>query len=603
MNKRRKYIFILTVSIICIAVLITILKFASGYQYRSILPDLPDLQGSPAVLTDQITEASKKAHRNPSSDNLGRLGMVYHSSAYYDQASQCYKLAIKKNNSEWIWSYYLGYLNTEMGESNSAIENFRAVIKVNPEVHLAWYYVGEGYENLGSGYKAEVAFEKVANLQEMTGPEKTSTRNDYFPLRAYAMFQLARIYLNTNRVDLAEKTLIQVLQFHRSFGSAYRLLGNAYRLKGDSTLSKYNIVRANDLADYTPPVDTLIDKLALLSKSELYLLKQIDVAEKGVYPEWALVIANNGLKQLPDNRYLISKAIKLFLRLDFGKQAVPYLDRHINLYKEDFVEIKEVADLLSEKGLISQALIYFNLASKLKPEDPDIQSSLALCLWNGGMKQNASEQMSEFLNKNITRTEILSSGVSYFILTGEREKAVGYLDKLRTLSPQSPVVKKYSGMIAENDGKIIEAITLYESAFKGDPADMSAIRYLGNLLIKQKMWEKAIIHYRKALQYHPNEPDFLERLGTLFVSCPNTMLRDYKSAKEFSERAFIHTGCPAEVIVSAAKSLSEAYWALGDRRNATTFINIALSLAKNQNAPKEYIAELEKKVKLFSSSN
>jgi tetratricopeptide (TPR) repeat protein len=603
MHIKKNRTLIVASGIICLAIIILVIKFVIDLPYRSKLPDIPDLKGSSAPLKEQILNASLKAHRNPSADNIGKLGMIYHSSAYYDKAAQCYSLACKRNKSGWIWSYCLGYLNQEMGESNKSIENFRDVIKVNPANYHAWYYVGEGYRNLGENYKAEVAYQKIANLQEKSNPKKATTRNDYFPLRAYAMLQISRIYINSDRVDLAELTLKQILQFHRSFGPAYRFLASVYRLKGDSVQSKYNIVRANDLVDFTPPVDTIIDKLALISKSELYLLKQIDFAEKGFYPEWGLAIAKNGLKQLPENKYLISKAIKLFLRLDLGKQALPYLDKHINLYKEDFNEIKDVADLLYEKGFNSQSLIYYNQAAKLKPEDIEIQSSIVLCLWNGGMKQIASDQVTDFLEKHKESIDALTSGVSFFIKVGDRKNAIIYLDKLKHLSPDNPKVKKFSGMIAENDRKVPEAIAQYESSFNSDPSDLTTIRYLGNILIRNKMWGKAIKHYKRALDYYPNEPEILERLGTLLVSCPDTKMRDYKIGREYSERAFIHKSCPAEVLISAAKSLAEAYYGLGDNRNASTFMNIAISLAKNQNSSKDYIANLEEKLKLYSSSN
>jgi tetratricopeptide (TPR) repeat protein len=602
MNKNKKRLIYIASGSALIVVLLIVLKLIIDLPYRSELPVIPDLQGSSRPLAEQILKASKKARRNPSSENLGNLGMVYHSSANYDQAASCYRLAARRNKSEWIWSYYLGYLNTEMGESNAAIECFRTVIKTDPEIYQAWYYVGEGYENMGESYKAEVAFQKIANLQDKRGKELATTRNDYFPLRAYAMFQLARIYISSDRVDMAEQTLKQIIQFHRSFGAAYRLLGNAYRLKGDSTLSKYNIVRANDLADFTPPVDTLIDKLALMSRSEMYLLKQIDIAEKSIYPEWALAIANNGVKQLPENKYLISKLLKLLLRLDFGEKALPYLDNHIFYYNDDFTEIKEVADLLYEKGLNSQALVYYNRASSLKPGDAEVQSSLAMCLWNEGMHTDASAHIIKMLERENNNAEAFAAGVMFFIKAGERDNAVMYINRLKQIAPENPKSRKLSGMIADSDGKIQEAIALYESSFNGDPADKSTIRYLGNILLKQKMWVKAEAHYRKALQFHPNEPDFLERLGTLLVVCPDIKVRNYKDAKEFSERAFIHTDCPAEVLISAAKSLAESYGALGDSGNAYTFFNITINLAKNQNAPKEFISDLEKKLKFYSTA-
>ena len=117
------------------------------------------------------------------------------------------------------------------------------------------------------------------------------------------------------------------------------------------------------------------------------------------------------------------------------------------------------------------------------------------------------------------------------------------------------------------------------------------------------MWDKAINLYKRALESNPNDPEILERLGTLLVSCPDTKMRDYQNAREYSERAFIHKNCPAEVIVSAAKSLAEAYSALGDNRNAYTFMNITISLAKDQNLSQDYIKNLEEKLRQYSSSN
>ena len=69
------------------------------------------------------------------------------------------------------------------------------------------------------------------------------------------------------------------------------------------------------------------------------------------------------------------------------------------------------------------------------------------------------------------------------------------------------------------------------------------------------------------------------------------------------QRELLFKSCPAEVLISAAKSLAEAYFALGDNRNAYTFMNITISLAKNQNSSKDYITNLEEKLKLYSSSN
>jgi len=131
--------------------------------------------------------------------------MVYHSGTFYEQAKQCYILAIKKNSSKWIWNYYLGYLNKEMGENAAAIENFTKVVEKNPKNRLAWFYIGEGYQAMGSNDKAEGIFNKIISQGDVNDSPGNPARFDYFPLSTYARFQLANIYLNTQRTDLTER--------------------------------------------------------------------------------------------------------------------------------------------------------------------------------------------------------------------------------------------------------------------------------------------------------------------------------------------------------------------------------------------------------------
>jgi len=151
------------------------------------------------------------------------------------------------------------------------------------------------------------------------------------------------------QMDLAESTLKEIIMNNRSFGPAYRLLGNLYSISGDTNLSNRYTTRANDLVAFAPPVDTLVDRLVLLSRSELYLLKKIDEAESSIYPEWAMKLVNHAMEYLPDNKYLFSKAIKICLMLDLDQQAGAYIDQHISFFKDNFTEMYNMGMLFFQK--------------------------------------------------------------------------------------------------------------------------------------------------------------------------------------------------------------------------------------------------------------
>ena len=150
-----------------------------------------------------------------------------------------------------------------------------------------------------------------------------------------------------------------------------------------------------------------------------------------------------------------------------------------------------------------------------------------------------------------------------------------------------------SAGIAEQAGNYKEAIRLYESSFNKDPEDLSTIRFLGNLLFRQKMWEKYIKHFRTALEYHPNDPYLLERLGTMLVSCPDPGWRNTLEGRDYSERAFIHTTSRSITLVSAGRSLALAYAELGDKQNATTVIRMTINIARRDNISESYQKDLE----------
>jgi len=146
MTKTKKLTISISLAIIVLAIIFFAAKVVTNNSYRNQISALPDFTALSEPVKEQLTDAHQKANDSPTSDNIGQLGMAYHSSANYDQAKQCYLIATKKDKSKWIWNYYLGYLNQEMGDSKEAIENFNAVITQNPDALMVWYYLGKAIE-------------------------------------------------------------------------------------------------------------------------------------------------------------------------------------------------------------------------------------------------------------------------------------------------------------------------------------------------------------------------------------------------------------------------------------------------------------------------
>lgn len=572
-------------------IIIFLFIYVINNQYLNEIPEIPDSSNLSKAIEDQISEATKKARRKPSSENLGELGMVYHSIANYNQAVQCYQLAIEKNESDWKWYYYLGSMNMELGEADKAVENFNRVTEINPDISLAWYYLGEAYRNLRQNDLAEKAFGKIKNEKNIS-VGKTATRIDNFPLGIYAMFQLSKIYFETERLDLAEETLKALIGTNELYGPAYRLLGNVYSTKGNISSGEKFTVTANDLLPFSPPVDTLADKLTLLSRSELYLLKKIDEASNSAYSDWALTLVEQGFKYIPENEHLVSKAIGIYIWKNMNQKALELSEKNMNIYLNNYNELVSMGMMFFERGMYNEAKKYLSKAWEIKSEDFELYISMAFCFWKTGDKQKAEELLTQSAETNLDNAENLAAVTYTFLRIENHEKAKYYINRLKQLAPNNPRVQKIAGKVAELNGDFMTAITMYESSFNGNPKDVETINNLANLLIEKELWLRFYHFYKEVIRNNPNNPEFLEKWGTFYMACPDKSLRNPDEAVEYLKRAFIHISSPPHIVLSAGKNLSVAYLIRRDKENALNAVNKTINYAQRNNAPQKVKQEL-----------
>lgn len=554
--------------------------------FRRNLPAIPP--SISAAVKAQLSDARKKAYYHPSAENLGRLGMAFHSSSNYDQANQCYSLAIKQKKSERIWHYYLGYLYLENGDSEKAATEFSEVVKLDPKVTSAWYYLGKAYGDLAMYGKAEEALGKIADSAD-DDAGGSAVRNNYSPWSVSAKCELARIWLNTDRIDEAVNVLLAVSGDYHKIAPVYRLLGEAYFAKNDQALGNEFMTRVNDLAKVTPVNDTLIDRLSMISRSELYLLPRIEDAVKSANPEWAYKLIRHALVYLGDNKYIISKAVKFLLVTGTGKEALQYLDKDLTGFRDDFSEMTYVGDQLYSRGFSREALKFHLQAVKLKPADNEIRTSVAIDYLKAGREDSATVLMSDLYKSNSHDVKVLANEAAFMLMLGKKEDAGTFVSKLRQFDPGNPKIPKLAGMIARAEGNDREALRLFREALRKDPADMETIRGAFVLMESLKMWEDALQLLRSSLEYNLNEPFLLEKLGTLLVTCPDKNLRNTGEGIKYSERAFYHVSGNAGTLVSSGVALAQGNAVLGDFRKADYYITISLKVAAINNMPEGYI--------------
>ena len=313
-------------------------------------------------------------------------------------------------------------------------------------------------------------------------------------------------------------------------------------------------------------------------------------------------IINNGLDYLPENEYLLSKAIRIYLWKNQEKQAVALIDKHIQLLKNNAREMFKTGMFFYNKELFFEAKKYWTAASILAPDDVEIQKHLAICLWKLGEKEDSQKLLTELYASSNTNFEEMAE-INYIMYhSGLKEMALYQLNELNKSIPTNAVILKLSGEIAEGKGELSHAIRLYEMSFAENPEDLKTIEYLGNLLHKKQLWNDYIMHYRKALEHHPNEPEILANLGTFLINCPDTTFRNITEGKKYTQRAFTHIESTPGILVSAGNHLAIAYYMLGDRKSALSTVVQTINIARRENMPQTFQTRLENLYRLIQQT-
>lgn len=594
MNKKSKLFSISIIVVLGFVLFYFGIKIYSDNQYADKLPNIPDLEGASLSFKNYLIDATTKVKNKPSSNNLGELGMVYQSNNYFKEAETCYLLAIEREPENWKWNYYLGCLKRELGDSEKAIRYFNTVLKINSTAYMASYYLGEAYSQMGLITKAEGILKRLSAMDKAHFVLKNSKRTSYFSLPIYAHLEWAKINSTTHNKDLAEKQLKTLINKQVTFSPAYKQLSIIYAEKGDTVLSKYYRDRSKDLNIYSSPVDTLLDKLSFYSKSETYLLKQIEDARRSSNSLWALELVTLGLKNIPESKYITSKAIKQFIDMNAVKRALPLLPNHIIAFSDNYQELIEVGMGLANSKQFKEAQAYFMAAENVSGEKPETRSTLAGMYYEKlGMKDKAIAFINQLLKENPNNTSVISDAVFLFLSIEDIKQAKQYLTQLKKIDSTHLDIHVLEGIICMITGNETQSIKHFELAFKVNPEKKFVIDYLETYYQKNKMWSNLLGLYQSALKKFPNDSNIQEAYGSLMINCPDETIRDLNQAKEFSERAFINNKYTLQTRVMAGRSLSIAHFKLKNYGRAVYYIHETIDIAKRARFTKDYIASLE----------
>lgn len=191
---------------------------AIGCRGGAALPPLPAFQNQNEASIERFVEADRKARAEESADAIGRLGMLYHSYQFLDEARRCYEIARALAPEDTRWIYYGAKVEKTAFRYEASEALFEKALASTPRDAEILAELGDLYLMWGRGEEAARNLEKALELE---------------PREPVAALGKARLAVLRQDWPRAIEILVPLLERHPRLSRAHQYLAAAYGATGE----------------------------------------------------------------------------------------------------------------------------------------------------------------------------------------------------------------------------------------------------------------------------------------------------------------------------------------------------------------------------------
>lgn len=410
------------------------------------LPVIPDLTHNTKILREKVTEADqivRKTFQTEGPDTTfgqktGDLGKFYQGNSYYDQAMQCYKLAIEFDPKNPHWPYLLASVRQEKGENESVWGLLERTIDLAPDYSPAMLKLADSYFKTGKAEKAKVYYERRLRL---------------VPGDPYALLGLGRLALERSKWETAQANLQKAIDVDPNFGDAHRMMATILEHFGRLTEMDLALDRAAHCPPFRPAPDPWIDALGDLCYEPEQLLVRGAKAITGLDPDTAInKYYRRALEIDPKNPKVQLAMGKALFIIGQRKEARAFFQKTIELDPKSDEAYFQIGVILQIERNLKEAVQMFLKALALQPDNENVYNNLGVALL----------EQKRFL------------------------EAIKYLNKALDITPENINARYNLGMSFWGQGKTHEATEQFRQVLKLKPEWATAANSLAWILATDK---------------------------------------------------------------------------------------------------------------------
>ncbi|MGA1863472.1 MAG: tetratricopeptide repeat protein [bacterium] len=414
-------------------------------------------------------------------------GTYFYMTGDFDKAIEEFKSLLKVNPNDVFTHFVLGYVYDKKGWTNMAIEELEEAIRLDPGYINAYNNLGTIFNRLG---KREEAIEMFSMAIELN------------PTYIEAYDNLGVVYYLKREYDRALDFFRKAIELEPTYAQAYNNMGSVLVAKGNFTDAIEPIKKS---LEYDPNLTDAYNNLgsAYLGSGNL------QEAER---------LFKKALEKDPDHNEARVNLVTVFISMHQYDQAHQELEKIISKDPSIAKAYNSLGTLLIKEGRLKEAVEQFKESIYLDPESSETYYNLGIAYFSLGDFDDAIREYQRALRIDpYNPGAYVNMGIAKFH-KGFIDQAITDYEKAKELDPDNIEAMVNLGVANYNMGLFEKAVAEYESALKVDPKNIQALINLGLAYFGQGFIDKAIDEYKKILEINPNHMEAMINLGVAYFN-------------------------------------------------------------------------------------
>jgi tetratricopeptide (TPR) repeat protein/PleD family two-component response regulator len=183
----------------------------------------------------------------------------------------------------------------------------------------------------------------------------------------------------------------------------------------------------------------------------------------------------------------------------------------------DAVSLNVSGDALFAQGRISEAVVEYEKALVLQPQEPNVLNSLGVCYGHLGQTLKALEFFEKALEA-APEDFMAYYNLGYALMArGKMAEARQHLEKSLSFNPDHADTLFQLGRLAQSEGKLNEAMDYFNQAAQQDGCRRAVHRHLGEAMAAAGRFAEAEESFNQAVKINPNDAAALASLAGLYL--------------------------------------------------------------------------------------